>query len=63
MVRALLRRLPPMLRPTQAFLNWRKGKCFATYSFGIRFEFMGGVRVGGRIVGQSRGVGWIYDVK
>jgi hypothetical protein len=47
----------------EAFLNWRKGKCFATYHFGIRLEFQGTLRVDGRIIGQSKGVLRINDIK
>ena len=47
----------------EVFLNWRKGKCFATYNFGIRLEFAGSIFVGGRSIGQSKGVLRIYDIK
>jgi hypothetical protein len=47
----------------EAFLNWRKGKCFATYNFGIRLEFAGSIFVGGRSIGQSKGVLRIYDIQ
>jgi hypothetical protein len=47
----------------EAFLNWRKGKCFATYHFGMRLEFQGTVRVDGRIIGQSKGVLRMNDIK
>lgn len=47
----------------EAFLNWRKGKCFATYHFGMRLEFQGTVRVNGRIIGQSKGVLRMNDIK
>ena len=47
----------------EAFLNWRKGECFATYNFGVRLEFQGSVRVAGRTIGQSKGVAWFHDVK
>eukprot|EP00618_Florenciella_parvula_P018293 CAMPEP_0119507340 /NCGR_PEP_ID=MMETSP1344-20130328/27266_1 /TAXON_ID=236787 /ORGANISM="Florenciella parvula, Strain CCMP2471" /LENGTH=415 /DNA_ID=CAMNT_0007543965 /DNA_START=59 /DNA_END=1306 /DNA_ORIENTATION=- len=45
-----------------AFLNWRKGKCFATYTFGVRFEYQGAVKMDGRVIGQSKGVVWLRDV-
>ena len=46
----------------ECFLNWRKGECFATYSFGVRLEFLGSVFVGGRSIGQSKGVIWVRDI-
>ena len=46
----------------ECFLNWRKGECFATYSFGVRLEFLGSVFVGGRSIGQSKGVVWVRDI-
>ena len=47
----------------EAFLNWRKGQCFATYNFGIRLEFQGTLRVAGRTVGQSKGVLRMNEIK
>ena len=47
----------------EVFLNWRKGKCFATYNFAIRLEFSGSIFVGGRSIGQSKGVLRVYDIK
>jgi hypothetical protein len=47
----------------EVFLNWRKGKCFATYNFAIRLEFAGSIFVGGRSIGQSKGVLRVYDIK
>lgn len=47
----------------EAFLTWRKGVGFATYAFGVRVELAGCVRVGGRVLGQGKGVAWFHDVK
>lgn len=45
-----------------ALLHWRKGKCFATFSFNIRMEYLASYSVGGRSLGQARGVVWLHDI-
>lgn len=45
-----------------ALLHWRKGKCFATYGFSVRFEYLASHTVGERSLGQARGVVWLHDI-
>lgn len=47
----------------EAFLTWRKGLGCATYHFGVRAEVQCLLRVGGRVLGQAKGVAWFHDVK
>jgi len=48
----------------EVFLSWRKGRCFATYEFGIRLEYQGVLLLGegGRAIGQGKGVVRMFEI-